>query len=125
MRSGEQAEIRLVGMAATSLLSAAILARAGSLLPPPPWGAPPADWSRWLDQVGPAAALMGGLRVLALAAAVYLTAAVTLHVVAHLLRWRPLIAFSRVTTIGPIRRLIRSVAGVGLAASVSAGGVMP
>ena len=95
------------------------LLAADRALPSPP-GLDPGTWPGWVARVGPAPVLMSGVRLAGIVAAGYLLLVVTVELVGRATGLRPLIALSRAISAPMVRGLVRSVAGVGMAASITA-----
>ena len=116
---------RLVLVAVTLTTTLAALVGTGGLLPPPPFE-PRLDrslfagWDHWLQQMGPAGALMALIRLGALALTGYLLLVVTLELLA-LVSGQRLIGAGASLMVAPwARRLVRGAAGLGVATSIVA-----
>lgn len=107
------AGLRFVGWMAGLMASVAVLARLGD----GPLGTPPFRGGRdglvqWMASRDPATLLMSGIRVLALATAVYLLAATLFAVVAQTSKAAPLISLSERITVPMVRRLVGGTIGI-------------
>lgn len=111
---------RLVLVAATLGATAFALLAAGDVLPAPPVTIQPAGWLRWLDLSGPAGAIMAGVRLAALAVTLYLLVIVVLHLASLATGLSNVVVLTRAVSVPWVRRLLQSIAGIGLAASMTA-----
>ena len=123
--SGELRALARLTLFAT-LLGAVVLAllAAGHSLPAPPMRSPE-RWSAWLGRVGPAPALMGGVRLVGIVLAGYLLALVAIELVGRATGVPHLLRLGRMVSAPWARRLVHTVAGAALAASITAGAMVP
>ncbi len=78
----------------------------------------PAEWWHWAATGDPLTVVMGGLRVVALGLAWYLTGVTSISVIARRLRSAQLVRVADALSFGPIRTLAQQAVGVSLAAGV-------
>jgi hypothetical protein len=116
---------RLLLLAVTLVAIIAALSVAGHTLPAPPveihlgaWHLN--GWGPWLQRLGPAGALLAVIRLLALVAACYLLAVVTLELLVLVTGLRPIASAARFVAAPWARRLTRGLAGLGVATSITA-----
>jgi len=115
---------RLAALATVLGLVLLALLGAGGRLPPPPVSWPGTGgggaWSGWLARVGPAGALMSGIRLVGLASTGYLLLVVTVELLGRAAGLPRVLGFGRRVSTPLARRLVGGVAGLGLAAALAA-----
>src|SRR6185436_5744861 len=115
---------RLAALATVLGLVLLALLGAGGRLPPPPVSWPGSGgggtWSGWLARVGPAGALMSGIRLVGLASTGYLLLVVTVELLGRAAGLPRVLGFGRRVSTPLARRLVGGVAGLGLAAALAA-----